>query len=525
MGASLDQLQTVAIDKVKQPISFHNNVGTVLRGGSITVVGKIFNNLIRLALAILLARILGTVELGYYSLALSTLNIAMGVALFGLDAAVIRFVAVMQSRDDAQKTWESIQIGTGLSLIFSTLVGIFLYIFSFYLAINVFNDIQLVPYLQLTSIFIPMLVVNDQLSNVLKGFKKFDLSVFAQYIFQPIARLIITGIIFFIGLNAKTAIIAYCLAMISSTGLLIFYLNRDFSLKGKIKVSRSLLKETLVFSIPVWLSSLLSRFKNNIQILFIGSWDTIAGVGIFSVASQITFISGEISSAINVTSKPIIAELADQGDITQMERIYQLSNKWILIIQIPIFLVMVLFPKTLLQIFGNEFSVGSFPLVILAFGSLFKVGTGMGGIIIDMAGYTKIKLVNSILQVTTLILLNYLLIPRWGLVGAAVAAVVGESFVNILRLVEVFFIYKIIPFNRSFYKPFLATIGAVGTFFLVLLVNAHGDNFLLAGVNIAIVVLVYFGIIFLLGFSREEIEIYGKFSPNLIRKLKRFGAR
>jgi O-antigen/teichoic acid export membrane protein len=228
LGASLEQLQDVVINKVKKPISFQNNVGTVLRGGSITVFGKMFNNLVRLVLAIILARVLGTVELGYYTLSLSTLNIAMGVALFGLDAAVVRFIAVMRSREDNQKTWESIQIGTGLSLIFSTIVGIFLYIFSYYLAINVFNDIALVPYLQLTSIFLPMLVVNDQLSNILKGFKKFNLSVLAQFIFQPVARLVITGIIFLIGLNAKTAILAYCLATISSTGLLLFYLNRDF---------------------------------------------------------------------------------------------------------------------------------------------------------------------------------------------------------------------------------------------------------------------------------------------------------
>jgi O-antigen/teichoic acid export membrane protein len=275
----------------------------------------------------------------------------------------------------------------------------------------------------------------------------------------------------------------------------------------------------------MWISSLLSRFKGNIQTLFIGSWNTIAGVGIFSVASQITFVSSEISSSINVTAKPLIAELADQGDIPQMEKIYQLTNKWIVIIQLPIFLVMVLFPKTLLQIFGKEFADGSLTLIILAIGSLLKVGTGMGGIIIDMAGYTKIKLVNSVLYLFTLIILNFLLIPRWGLIGAALSAVIGESVLNILRLFEVFIIYKIIPFNRSFYKPLLATIGAVGAFFLILQVFEHGENFLLAGLNMAVMVLAYFGIIFLLGFSQDEIELYGNFMPNLKRKLKRIGSK
>ena len=521
----MGHMQNVAIEQIKEPISFHKNVSTVLKGGGITVFGKMFNNVIRLALAVILARVLGTSQLGYYSLSLSTLNIAMGIALFGLDSAIVRFIAVMQSRGDEQKTRESILIGTGVSLISSSLVGIFLFAFSYYLASNVFHDIQLAPYLQLISVFLPMIVVNDQLSNILKGFKQFNFSVFAQYIFTPIARLVITGIILLIGLNAKTAILAYCLATISSTTVLIYFLNRDFSLKGDLKVSRGLLKETLTFSIPVWLSSLLSNFKSNIQTLFIGTWNTIAGVGIFSVASQITFVSSEISSSINVTSKPIIAELADKGDISQMEKIYQLSNKWIVIIQLPIFLVMVLFPKTLLQIFGSEFTDGSLTLIILAFGSLLKVGTGMGGIIIDMAGYTKLKLVNTIIQVTTFIILNVILIPRWGLIGAAIAAVVGEGIINTLRLVEVFIIYKIIPFNRSFFKPLLASLGAIGAFLLVLQVVNHADNFLLAGLNMMIMVLVYIGIIYMLGFSQDEIALYGSFMKNFKRKFKRNGVK
>ena len=149
----------------------------------------------------------------------------------------------------------------------------------------------------------------------------------------------------------------------------------------------------------------------------------------------------------------------------------------------------------------------------------------MGGIIIDMAGYTKLKLVNSILQVAMLIILNYLLIPRWGLVGAAIASVGGEGFVNILRLVEVFFIYKILPYNRSFYKPTLATIGAIGVLVLANHFNNYGTNFFLAGLNMAIMTLAYIGIIFLLGFNQEELDLYQIIKTRIMRKLKPGGAK
>ncbi|MEJ2486895.1 MAG: oligosaccharide flippase family protein [Anaerolineales bacterium] len=438
---------------------------------------------------------------------------------------IIRFIAVMRSREDEQNTWESIQVGMGITLFLSTIIGIALYAFSFYLAENVFNNTDLTPYLQLVSVFVPLLVVNDQLSNAMKGFKQFNLSVLAQYVYQPITRLVLVGILLLIGLNAKTAIASYALASLTASGAMIYFLNREFPLKRSFRVSYNILKEMVVFSVPVWLSSLLIQFQSNIQSIFIGSLDTIAGVWIFSVASQITSVSGEFSSSINVTSKPIIAELHDKGDIKQMERIYQLVNKWVVIAQIPIFLVMVIFPKTLLSIFGEDYTNGNIALIILAVGGLVKVGTGMGGIIIDMTGYTKLKLMNSILRLIMFIVLDLLLIPRWGLIGAAVAVLGGEGLVNILRLLEVYVIYKIIPYNRSFYKPLLATFGAVGLVLLTRQFISPDTNYLYAGLNIGVMLLTYVAIILLLRFTDEEIALYKTFTSSIKSKFRQNGGK
>ena len=65
-------------------------------------------------------------------------------------------------------------------------------------------------------------IVNDWDKELtVKGFKRFDLSVLAQYIFQPITRLVIIGILLVIGLTARTAIIAYCVATFTATGAMI----------------------------------------------------------------------------------------------------------------------------------------------------------------------------------------------------------------------------------------------------------------------------------------------------------------
>lgn len=492
----------------KKVSKFEQNINVVAKGGGITFAGKLFLNVLRFATAVLLARILGADQLGMYSLSLSALNITMGLALFGLDAAIIRYIAVMAGRKDEEGIWSAIQIGMGISFILSALLGTALYAFSFVIAERVFNEPSLAPLLQLASVFVPLMVINDQLFNALRGFKKFNESVIAQYVYQPITRLIMIGVLAIIGLNAEYAVATYGLATITASIFMFFSLNKRFSLKRTIKVAPKLVKEMMTFAFPVWLSGLMVKFQGNIQTLFIGTMNTIAGVGIFSIANQITMVSGEFSSSINTTSKPVIAELQDQNDIKQMEHIYQLANKWVVMVQIPIFLFMVIFPKPILSIFGESYTDGATALIILAVASFVKVSTGMGGIIIDMAGYTKLKVFNSFVRLALYIVLDYFLIPRWGLIGASVAVLVGEGSVNLLRLFQVYFIFRILPFNLSFIKPLIATGAALASVFLIGAWLPGSANLINAAVDTIVMCLVYAAVLLMLGLSVEEVNLF-----------------
>jgi O-antigen/teichoic acid export membrane protein len=442
--------------------SFEQNINVVAKGGGITFAGKLFLNVLRFATAVLLARILGADQLGLYSLSLSALNITMGLALFGLDAAIIRFIAVMVGR----------------------------------------------PLLQLASVFVPLMVVNDQLGNALRGFKKFNEPVLAQYVYQPVTRLIMIGLLAIIGLNAQYAVATYGLATVTASIVMFYSLNRHFALKRSIKVASFNLKEMISYAVPVWLSGLMVKFQSNIQTLFIGTLNTIAGVGIFSVASQITNVSGEFSSSINTTSKPVIAELHDRGDIKQMERIYQLTNKWVVMVQIPIFLFMVIFPKPILSIFGEGYVDGATALIVLAVADFLNVSTGMGGIIIDMAGYTRLKLFNSFMRLVLYIVLDYFLIPRWGLIGASVAVLIGEGSVNLLRLLQVYLIFRILPFNWSFMKPLIATGAALVIVFLIGAWLPFEMSLINTAVDTTAMFVVYATVLLMLGLSAEEINLF-----------------
>ncbi|MBI5839273.1 MAG: flippase [Chloroflexi bacterium] len=484
--------------------TFRHNMAAVAKGGGIVFTGKLFLDAIRFVTAFALARLLGADQYGMYSLALSALNIAVGLSLLGLDAALIRFIAVMIGRKDDEGVWGTIQVGMGIALSLSVVTGTVLFGFAYLAAERLFHNAALAPLLQLAAVFIPVLAMSEVLASSLKGFKRMDYPVIAQFVFQPVLRLILILILAFTGFDAVRAIITFGLADLGASLILISYLNREFRLKRPINTARRDFKGLLGFSLPVWMSGMMVQFQNNLQALVLGTLNTVTSVGIFSIASQITSVSGHFTSSINTSSKPIVAQLHDRKDLKQLGQLYQTANKWAVMVQLPIFLLMVIFPGALLSIFGDSYTQGATALIILAAADLLNVGTGMGGIIIDMTGYTKLKLVNSILRLVIYLGLDLLLIPRWGLVGAAVAVLAGEGAVNLLRLVEVYVLFKLLPFNRGFVKPVVAAVMAASGALLLRVWMSLGSDLLNAVLGGILLLLIYAGVTYILGFSQEE---------------------
>jgi O-antigen/teichoic acid export membrane protein len=172
--------------------------------------------------------------------------------------------------------------------------------------------------------------------------------------------------------------------------------------------------------------------------------------------------------------------------------------------QLPVFLVLVLYPGPILSIFGRSFVDGAMALAILAFADLLHVGTGMSGSIIDMTGYTKLKLLNSVIRLVLFLTLNVLFIPRWGLIGAALAVLIGEGVINFIRLLQVFILFRLLPYNRTFIQPFTAGLLALIAALVVGVWFPADINVLHTILNVTVLLSVYAGSTLLLGFSAED---------------------
>ncbi|HSK96282.1 MAG TPA: polysaccharide biosynthesis C-terminal domain-containing protein, partial [Euzebyales bacterium] len=226
-----------------------------------------------------------------------------------------------------------------------------------------------------------------------------------------------------------------------------------------------------------------------------------------------------------VSVKPVLAGLSDQADHEGLTRVYTAATRWTLTLNIPFFLVSVLYPHAILAIFGESFASGATALILLAVGEVVVAGTGICGSIIDMTGHTRLKLVNTVVWIALLLVCNVLLIPRWGLVGAATASLIATATINIIRLVEVWVVERLTPYRDGFWKPVLAATTALSAGLMLRAALPVDDAIGVAVVQGTLVVALYAGLIMWFGFAPEDRLVFARAAHKLERPLSRIRPR
>ena len=112
---------------------------------------------------------------------------------------------------------------------------------------------------------------------------------------------------------------------------------------------------------------------------------------------------------------------------------------------------MIALSKIVLSYFGKEFLLGHNILIILVFGQIINAATGSVGIFLNMTGNQKV-LRNIIIATAVFVVMGYyLVIPIYGMLGAAIISVIGTTILNVFSAI---YVYRKLQYV-TFYIPFL----------------------------------------------------------------------
>jgi O-antigen/teichoic acid export membrane protein len=167
-------------------------------------------------------------------------------------------------------------------------------------------------------------------------------------------------------------------------------------------------------------------------LMLLAAHHSAAEVGIFRAAWQITSVFNLIIISFDSVAGPRIAAAHRIGDLTGIARTWRQAVAIIFLLALPLFVVTLVYPEQLLGLFGPEFGAGATVLRILVLAQLINVLTGPVGSVLVMTGGERYALANSLLALGVAVVCAFVLIPRYGLTGAALASALTLSIRNLV---------------------------------------------------------------------------------------------
>jgi O-antigen/teichoic acid export membrane protein len=474
------------------------------KGGGIAFIGNLFSYGIQFAFGIVIARLLGADLLGLYSLGMTFPELAGFIAVLGLGVGIARFIPIAINQRDEARLRGIFQVGIALPGVVSMVLALGIFLSADLISVRIYNQPDLAPVVRLGCLAIPLFALMAVLEAVTQGFKRMEYKVYSEDITLSVSKLVLTVVLVGAGLGVMGAVGANIVALVATVVMLFVFVNHLFPLAHVWQAAKRDIRGLFRFSLPIYLSMLVGQFGSKIATLVLGFFGTFSGIGIYVAASRVAGVGYLFYWSLMRIAMPMVADLHSRGKIDQLERMYQTMTKWGMIFNLPVFFSMAIFARPLLSIFGPDFVAGASSLIILAFAVLFDVSTGVCGTIVTMTGHSKLSLANSVISLVVSVGLHLLLIPRWGLVGAAVASVFCAVLINVLRLVEVYLLFKIQPYNRSILKPLFAALAAAAVAFMANQWLGILPSILQLIIGAALLCAVYAGIIVLLKLDDED---------------------
>src|SRR6266852_3403430 len=486
---------------------FRQQMGHISRQSSVFFAGTIFTAAAGYLFKVYLARVLGAEALGIYALGRTIIGLLGVFNALGLPQSAVRFVATYCATAKLDLLRGFLARGMVFLLVSNLLLGGVVLLVGPWVAVHFYHTPALHAYLGWFALIMVFGTLNTFLGQVLAGYKDVARrTVITNFIGSPAVMIFTLGLVAW-GLGLW----GYIFAQVASAAVVLVLLIRAvWRLTPKTARSLSagfppLEKEVISFSTVVFGVSFLEFLMAQADKVLIGFYLNAREVGIYAVAAALVAFVSIILQSVNQIFSPTIADLYTRGQRELLGRIFQTLTKWVLGLTFPLAAVLIIFAPPLMRLFGHDFEAGWPVLVIGSLGQLVNCGVGSVGYLLLMSGNQRRLIRIQLVMASVMVALTLVLIPRWGITGAAVGAALTSAVSNVWYLREVGRTLGLFPYSPSYLRllpPLLALLIAT----LALKVGLAYVRLQWAVIMLAIAVayLIFLGVMFSFGLSADD---------------------
>lgn len=402
--------------------------GQLLRGGAGSLLVKVTMTVLGIAVTIVLARVLGPADFGVYAFVVALVSVLAIPAQSGIPILVLRETAKSHADDD----WGALR---GLwRWAFRAVIVLAFGVAGVALLIVAVTTGQVEPMRTWTLAIglglVPLQAMIGLGGGILKGLRRVVLGQLPESVIRPGVLLVSLIAVLALGregsFTARHAM-AIHVAAAASAALVTAWLvtvHRPLAV-GKDVVPVYDRQRWVVSVLPLALIGGMAVINTQADLLMLGVLRSGEEVGVYRVASQGAGLVSFGLSAFAMVVMPHFARLHARGDSHQLQRLATIGSRAMLALAIPAAFILVFFGEAILTVvFGEQYAPAQAPMAVLAVAHVFHAGFGVLGPLLNMTGHERDTAKGITIAAVSNIILNAVLIPRFGTMGASTATAI-----------------------------------------------------------------------------------------------------
>ena len=431
-------------------------------------ISKIFGYLYR----IVIARYFGPEIYGIYTLSVIVASWLVVLSSFGFSEGILRYVSFYRGRDEVQKIRYIFKFSSRI-LLFSTIIfSLITFLFSGFIATSIFHNSDLTIFIKFFSLVSPFWAFSSYFLSIMRAFEKIKEVSIIESVIQTAIKIISLSFFIFIGIKTSSIIFSFFLGTLST--LLLTFLYSRYKLETifvKYELEKNekkkVIKDFISYSWPVFFLGFFSSFFYWTGSFMIGYFKSVTEVGLYNVVVPIAILMSIAPEIFLQLFFPLVTKEYSVKNFEFIKKISKQIGKWIFMINLPAFFLMIMFPDVIIKIlFGQDYLVAANSLRFLSFGLFFSSIFLISQNLLSTAGKSKIIFYDVLFVSLLNVILNMILIPKQfifgidnflGINGAAIATSISLLTLNFLFMVQARHYTSAIPLKKEMLKIFLAS--------------------------------------------------------------------
>ena len=430
------------------------HMNKLVKGTGILVIFGIYSYIINFLFKLIVARHYGSSDFGLFILAQTIFCILVLLAGLGVKESIVRYIPYYVTKNKKSVLSGYLTFIFILPVIFSFILSFLLFIFAENVSVFFNFPAKFTLFLKLIAIVIPFSTFNGIIKKIFLAEHKPWHNAISYHFIENTVLLLGSCLIIYLNLPVVYLIIVLLISILMSAiyNVLIYKIKIHLPI---IKTKTFLIKEWFNFSLPLFFTGVFAYIISWSDNLVIGKFLEPSQLGIYSICYSLAIFLVFFQTAFANLFVPLISSNYAKKKFENILFLFKHSAAWTFGLTFPFFLVILLFSKQiLLVLYGSEFVSGYSVLIIISIGALINISTGLNKEILLLYKKTKFIFLVNVCIATSNIMMNILLIPVLGIIGAAITSAASISAQNLVFLIKAKQ-YQKLKFNFKYNLKFL----------------------------------------------------------------------